>query len=288
VKDIRKGFTLIELLVVIAIIAILAAILFPVFAKAREKARQTSCTSNLKQLALAFVQYTQDYDEAFPGGGGAAAIVNYSGEDWANQIYPYEKSSGVYKCPDDTSNSGSPGVSYAYNQNIGLYENALAAIPGTGSTTAISSTMSAKFSSPTSTVLLFEANDSYTTAVPNPSNPSSATNPFPIWSGEDSATTVLETNYACTNAGNCATGALGARGTAFSPTRHDPMAIFACVDGHVKSLRPEKVSTGYAAATSGCGQDQAGCYVAASSHNASSTDTLTVGGSPVTLTFSPL
>ena len=63
----RRGFTLIELLVVIAIIAILAAILFPVFAKAREKARQSSCQSNLKQLGLAFAQYHQDYDETMPG-----------------------------------------------------------------------------------------------------------------------------------------------------------------------------------------------------------------------------
>ena len=62
----RRGFTLIELLVVIAIIAILAAILFPVFAKAREKARQITCTSNEKQLGLAFLQYVQDYDETYP------------------------------------------------------------------------------------------------------------------------------------------------------------------------------------------------------------------------------
>jgi len=62
----RRGFTLIELLVVIAIIAILAAILFPVFAKAREKARQSSCLSNLRQLATATLSYTQDYDETFP------------------------------------------------------------------------------------------------------------------------------------------------------------------------------------------------------------------------------
>ena len=62
----RRGFTLIELLVVIAIIAILAAILFPVFARAREKARQTACLNNVKQLSLAVMQYTQDYDEILP------------------------------------------------------------------------------------------------------------------------------------------------------------------------------------------------------------------------------
>ena len=64
----RRGFTLIELLVVIAIIAILAAILFPVFAKAREKARQASCLSNVKQMCLALMQYAQDYDETLPQG----------------------------------------------------------------------------------------------------------------------------------------------------------------------------------------------------------------------------
>lgn len=65
----KKGFTLIELLVVIAIIAILAAILFPVFARARENARRASCQSNLKQIGLGILQYAQDYDERYPGGG---------------------------------------------------------------------------------------------------------------------------------------------------------------------------------------------------------------------------
>jgi len=72
----RKGFTLIELLVVIAIIAILAAILFPVFARAREKARQTSCLSNMKQIGLAFMMYTQDYDETLPGISFSATGAN--------------------------------------------------------------------------------------------------------------------------------------------------------------------------------------------------------------------
>jgi prepilin-type N-terminal cleavage/methylation domain-containing protein/prepilin-type processing-associated H-X9-DG protein len=108
----KRGFTLIELLVVIAIIAILAAILFPVFAKARAKARQTSCISNVKQLCLGMMMYAQDYDESFPqwkwdqqytgsgtnGGWGDGTTL------WWNAIYPYVKNAGVYNCPDDNYN----------------------------------------------------------------------------------------------------------------------------------------------------------------------------------------
>ena len=97
----RKGFTLIELLVVIAIIAILAAILFPVFATAREKARQASCASNCKQLGVAIVQYVQDYDEHYPSNVTYSASYT-TGAYWPFEIYPYVKSVGVFKCPDDT------------------------------------------------------------------------------------------------------------------------------------------------------------------------------------------
>ena len=109
--DMRKhGFTLIELLVVIAIIAILAAILFPVFARAREKARQTSCLSNVKELALAVLQYSQDYDEKNPGcyldrHGGPAPPVWASSTYyyWDDLIYPYVKSKQIYHCPSGHS-----------------------------------------------------------------------------------------------------------------------------------------------------------------------------------------
>src|SRR3978361_1951717 len=96
----RMGFTLIELLVVIAIIAILAAILFPVFAKVREKARQTACLSNEKQLGMALMQYTQDNDEFYPFGNN---IPWGGGAGWAGVVYPYVKSEKVYLCPDDAT-----------------------------------------------------------------------------------------------------------------------------------------------------------------------------------------
>ena len=100
----KKAFTLIELLVVIAIIAILAAILFPVFARARENARRSSCTSNLKQIGLGIIQYTQDYDEKLPlrDYGGAANARIFS---WRRTTYPYTKSAQIFSCPSNTSNS---------------------------------------------------------------------------------------------------------------------------------------------------------------------------------------
>ncbi len=105
----RSGFTLIELLVVIAIIAILAAILFPVFAQAREKARQISCLSNLKQIGLAFLMYTQDYDETFPSttqaNGGCAPLSDWwgAGGGWTTWVNPYIKAGGLYHCPSAES-----------------------------------------------------------------------------------------------------------------------------------------------------------------------------------------
>ncbi len=104
----RKGFTLIELLVVIAIIAILAAILFPVFAQAREAARTSSCLSNVKQLSLGALMYVQDYDESFWAwnwnffcNGANNGAPRDSSAFWAPAIYPYVKNTGIYRCPDD-------------------------------------------------------------------------------------------------------------------------------------------------------------------------------------------
>ncbi len=97
----KHGFTLIELLVVIAIIAILAAILFPVFARAREKARQTSCLSNMKQLALGVIMYCQDYDEMYP------SLYSYANSNtqlrwWEDKLQPYIKNWQLTICPSST------------------------------------------------------------------------------------------------------------------------------------------------------------------------------------------
>ncbi len=136
----RKGFTLIELLVVIAIIAILAAILFPVFARAREKARQTSCLSNLKQFGTAIMMYAQDYDERYmtsgyviPGVplGGAGTNVNW----WRYPLQAYVKNWQLYLCPSGPA-VGDPSSAavqltrhYGYNTNLSTRPMALLLTP---------------------------------------------------------------------------------------------------------------------------------------------------------------
>lgn len=143
----RNGFTLIELLVVIAIIAILAAILFPVFARARENARRTSCLSNLKQIGLGMMQYTQDYDERYapafswdqasgkpnaldtdvshPSGYFTINNASTSGhyKSWMDAVFPYVKSTQIFVCPSDNHAGAPPAIlaSYGYSGAFGGY-----------------------------------------------------------------------------------------------------------------------------------------------------------------------
>ncbi len=125
----RRGFTLIELLVVIAIIAILAAILFPVFAQAREKARQSACASNVRQIGIAFMAYAQDYDETLPLGNYPNPVTT-DNIGWQYQIDPYikanfpdqvgtaaGKSLSIYVCPDFVSTSADSRPSSSYHTN---------------------------------------------------------------------------------------------------------------------------------------------------------------------------
>jgi prepilin-type N-terminal cleavage/methylation domain-containing protein/prepilin-type processing-associated H-X9-DG protein len=144
----QAGFTLIELLVTIAVISLLAAILFPVFARARENARRSGCMSNLKQLALGIIQYTQDYDERYPaslggpwggpytpqntpGTPGAKFTINGTAHivSWMDMIFPYVKSVQIFECPSQpdssslTSSSYKNASSYGYNSAFGGSDN---------------------------------------------------------------------------------------------------------------------------------------------------------------------
>ena len=227
---VRRGFTLIELLVVIAIIAILAAILFPVFAKVREKARQTSCASNQKQLGLAFAQYVEDFDETYPNGGQDADCAG-----WAAPIYPYVKSTGVYHCPDDptpTSGTNVP-VSYAINDSL------------VGDQNSQSGAKLAALNAPSSSVLLCEI-QGYTGEVTTVSN-GTITDNSPAATGD--------TQYWTNGSGQGRPGGgNGSYAIGNSPgqslqlisnlTVHTSGSNFLACDGHVKWLTPGAISGG--------------------------------------------
>jgi len=250
-KSTRKGFTLIELLVVIAIIAILAAILFPVFAKAREKARQSSCANNMKQLALASAMYVQDFDEKFPAGNSnqnpailGAGVSNLDG--WAAQIFPDVKSTGVYGCPDDATSPTAPAVKISYAMNANCTGGvALATFVSTTSSVLLFE-VSGVTGDPTNATSLAGADGNGT---PNPGNTSEndSTTGFvdqgALSSGDTAATTGLyETGFLSNIASIAAPNAFdSANGTG---GLHSGGANYAYIDSHVKWALPSAISAG--------------------------------------------
>jgi len=248
-----SGFTLIELLVVIAIIAILAAILFPVFAQAREKARSISCLSNEKQIGLGIIQYQQDYDEKNPGG-----LNGYGGgSGYAGQIYPYVKSTNVFKCASDSTLFTQKSASLAINSNTTL-PNSAPACDVNGDSRPI-----AAYTSPAKTVLIFEVANSLgydidtetRKATDNP--PGTATYCGGSPSGNGLGGDYLPNGYnghagagtpndgAVKYATGIFNGVTADTGSYLNPLgRHQQGSNFVMADGHAKWLRASQVSPG--------------------------------------------
>ncbi|HVF10814.1 MAG TPA: DUF1559 domain-containing protein [Abditibacteriaceae bacterium] len=236
-KPRRHGFTLIELLVVIAIIAILAAILFPVFARARENARRTSCSSNLKQLALGMAQYIQDNDGTFPRVGDfwqddSSVPGGQAFYSWGNKIFPYVKNLQVYQCPSEKHPVNSTlrqanwslvydYADYAYNANLSYTFDP----PYTG-LDVVAGINESKLSAPAVTVML---QDHW-----------NGINGMSVWGPE--AFTGLDFTY---DSDGTIIGSAVSTGP-MPMQRHLGGANYAFTDGHVKWLKHTSLSRGYA------------------------------------------
>lgn len=261
-----QAFTLIELLVVIAIIAILAAILFPVFAQAREKARQVACLSNLKQIGLAIAQYNQDFDECFPCGmfQNAGPGAN-GGTGWAGQIIPYVKNNAVFTCPNDDSPevANQTVISYGYNQQLDA---------ATGNNPRI--VQLSELNAPSNIVCLFEVYRGYAQNWGAGISPRETFSPVGLgWPG-----------WYPNGARGYATGNFAIPFTSSNfytrDPRHSSGANYLAADTHAKWFKGDRISNGINAASPNAPAN-AGTYTAAGSSN------MTNGaGTTYSLTFS--
>jgi prepilin-type N-terminal cleavage/methylation domain-containing protein/prepilin-type processing-associated H-X9-DG protein len=228
----NTGFTLIELLVVIAIIALLAAILFPVFARARENARKSACMSNMKQIGLGMMQYAQDYDERMPpytandqADRNIPAQLAIAG--WALLLDPYLKSAQIFQCPSNRMRAGdatTPRYSdYIYNANI-CYTPGVVTIGGV-QTQPSKSTPLADFSHTANTIVTWDG----PTVATNGEFPWGSTYAYEDESYFALAIANTSTHYSIMEHG------IGIR-------RHMEGANYAFADGHAKWLTPEKIT----------------------------------------------
>lgn len=243
----QNGFTLIELLVVIAIIAILAAILFPVFAQAREKARGTSCLSNSKQIGLAVVMYVQDYDETYP----IACPNDWWYYIWTINVQPYIKNVQVFKCPSDSNSIqnvdqngaatdmswAGPKLSYAANGLIKYVnnDNRMIGIIGMAQDWIKDNTSSlAKVGRPAETIMIAEKHDPDNVMWWGPRNmyySDSVWNWY--WGCGSIPVGTRDPKAAYPNGPN---GCV--------PDKHSGTSNFTLADGHVKAMRPAATNPG--------------------------------------------
>ena len=229
----KKGFTLIELLVVVAIIALLAAILFPAFGLVREKARQSSCASNLKQIGMGILQYVQDADERLPNGTQPNTAYADHGAGWAQQILPYIKDKSVYLCPDEEK----PADTVSYIGNANLFASPASYVRGVEMDRIVLATEM--------TGVTFSLTDTYMYDQTPTSNGLTYN-----WSAGN------YNNYFGGSGGDVITGSLagyptGVTGCLDIPVgRHSGGANYLLADGHVKWLIGSSVSPGQNAAKS--------------------------------------
>ena len=289
----RKGFTLIELLVVLAIISLLASILLPLFATVRDKARQSACSSNMKQIGLGLLQYLQDYDEHYPCGLVVNPTTNpFGGTGWAGQLMPYVKNSQIFTCPSDPyvpPDGRDTAMSYAYNLALTRADTYANLCTVTGFPTASPPLLgigcsAVKMTAPTRTVFLMEISGvpaNLSAALEGSGSHSSVK----VWNANASVIQTVSGIYSPVTegagiqvnqpalqtmyAGTFATGYMGGRGSSFgsfgtswqdpaaSPKwgRHQTGATYLLSDGHAKWYFGDSVSDGNAAATSTALQD---------------------------------
>ncbi len=242
----RSAFTLIELLVVIAIIAILAAILFPVFAQAREKARAVSCLSNMKQINLSVQMYAQDYDETFVAQGEPNPSNNWGWQlTWIQEVQPYTKNFGVYHCPSD-SHALAPDTGPSYSV---IANGVLAYIDNGWKMVGVINASRGWFDeTPRSMGSVGLPTESIMLAERHKMEPESWMNPM---QGAFSCWATVLMNADGVDGGNSMPGnKQGSANTQWSApdpssdggiaTAHSGMSNFSFVDGHAKAMRPRQ------------------------------------------------